>query len=215
MSETAVMHGAEWLARALAGTGTTHVFFVESTLRRTLLHLSDLGRAADSRPLGEGRGLHGRRLCPHRRPARRLHGAVGRRGQPRRGSAGCVSRPQPGDRADRPQAAVVPAPQRLSGNPARAALRGGDEVFQPTVDATADLPRLLRQAWRAAMAELAAPDASRFLRPAGRCHRDSARRTSRRSIETERAAAMPLHRPAPTSATSSARQRACRGARES
>ena len=43
MGETAVMSGAEWLARALAGTEMSHVFFVESTLRRTLLHLSDLG----------------------------------------------------------------------------------------------------------------------------------------------------------------------------
>ena len=43
MSERAAMNGAEWLARALAGTGMSHVFFVESTLRRTLLHLSDLG----------------------------------------------------------------------------------------------------------------------------------------------------------------------------
>src|ERR1044072_9518538 len=43
MAETAAMNGAEWLARALAGTGMSHVFFVESTLRRTLLHLGDLG----------------------------------------------------------------------------------------------------------------------------------------------------------------------------
>ena len=43
MSERAAMNGGEWLARALAGTGMSHVFFVESTLRRTLLHLSDLG----------------------------------------------------------------------------------------------------------------------------------------------------------------------------
>src|SRR5438034_2904756 len=43
MSETAAMNGAEWLARALAGTGMSHVFFVESTMRRTLLHLRDLG----------------------------------------------------------------------------------------------------------------------------------------------------------------------------
>src|SRR5260370_20452773 len=43
MAETAVMTGAEWLARALAGTGMSHVFFVESTLRRTLLHLRELG----------------------------------------------------------------------------------------------------------------------------------------------------------------------------
>src|SRR2546426_2329634 len=43
MSETAAMNGAEWLARALAGTGMSQVFFVESVLRRTLLHLGDLG----------------------------------------------------------------------------------------------------------------------------------------------------------------------------
>src|SRR5438094_2279080 len=43
MAETAAMNGAEWLARALAGTGMSHVFFVESTMRRTLLQLGDLG----------------------------------------------------------------------------------------------------------------------------------------------------------------------------
>src|ERR1700756_1285529 len=43
MSEHGTMNGAEWLAQALAGTGMSHVFFVESVLRRTLLHLSDLG----------------------------------------------------------------------------------------------------------------------------------------------------------------------------
>src|SRR6185312_7499694 len=43
MAETAAMNGYEWLARALADTGMTHVFFVESTLRRTLLALGDLG----------------------------------------------------------------------------------------------------------------------------------------------------------------------------
>jgi hypothetical protein len=37
------MNGAEWLARALAGTGMSHVFFVESVMRRTLLQLTDLG----------------------------------------------------------------------------------------------------------------------------------------------------------------------------
>src|SRR5688500_6492046 len=43
MSDAAMMNGAEWLARALASTGMSHVFFVESTMRRTLLQLSDLG----------------------------------------------------------------------------------------------------------------------------------------------------------------------------
>src|SRR5260370_1595288 len=43
LSEHGSMNGAEWLGRALAGAGTTHVFFVESVLRRTLLQLKDLG----------------------------------------------------------------------------------------------------------------------------------------------------------------------------
>ena len=43
MSDAAMMNGAEWLARALASTGMSHVFFVESTMRRTLLQLSDHG----------------------------------------------------------------------------------------------------------------------------------------------------------------------------
>src|SRR5260370_23899447 len=43
LSEHGSINGAEWLARALAGAGTTHVFFVESMLRRTLLQLKDLG----------------------------------------------------------------------------------------------------------------------------------------------------------------------------
>src|SRR5919199_481802 len=41
MSEQGMTNGAEWLARALAGTGMSHVFFVESVMRRTLLQLSD------------------------------------------------------------------------------------------------------------------------------------------------------------------------------
>src|SRR5256885_1207231 len=35
--------------------------------------------AADSRPRGEGGGLHGRRLCPCRWAAGCVHGAIGRR----------------------------------------------------------------------------------------------------------------------------------------
>ena len=43
MSEAEPLSGADWLARALAGAGTTHVFFVESVLRRTLFELKRLG----------------------------------------------------------------------------------------------------------------------------------------------------------------------------
>jgi acetolactate synthase-1/2/3 large subunit len=42
-TETGTMTGAEWLARALHRAGTTHVFFVESILRRTLFECGALG----------------------------------------------------------------------------------------------------------------------------------------------------------------------------
>jgi thiamine pyrophosphate-dependent acetolactate synthase large subunit-like protein len=35
--------GAEWLARSLAANGTTHVFFIDAVLRRTLVELGTLG----------------------------------------------------------------------------------------------------------------------------------------------------------------------------
>ena len=34
--------GAEWLARTLAANGTTHVFFIDAVLRRTLIELGTL-----------------------------------------------------------------------------------------------------------------------------------------------------------------------------
>ena len=42
MSEETIT-GAEWLARTLAANGTTHVFFIDSVLRRTLIELGTLG----------------------------------------------------------------------------------------------------------------------------------------------------------------------------
>ncbi|HEV2301240.1 MAG TPA: thiamine pyrophosphate-binding protein, partial [Stellaceae bacterium] len=43
MSGAQPISGADWLARALAAAGTSHVFFVESVLRRTLFELTRLG----------------------------------------------------------------------------------------------------------------------------------------------------------------------------
>src|SRR4051794_41941463 len=42
MTEEAIT-GAEWLARTLAANGTTHVFFIDAVLRRTLIELGALG----------------------------------------------------------------------------------------------------------------------------------------------------------------------------
>jgi acetolactate synthase I/II/III large subunit len=43
MSATEQLTGAEWLARTLAVNGTTHVFFIDAVLRRTLIELGALG----------------------------------------------------------------------------------------------------------------------------------------------------------------------------
>ena len=139
-------------------------------------------------PFGKGRGLYGRRLCPHQTAPRGVHGAVGRCGQPRLGSAGRLSRAQPGHRADRAQGAVLPAPQRLSGDPARAALCRGDQVLDPgrrdRRAAAPVAPRLARGAGRDP-----APDPSRFLRAAGR--RDRARPDRGAAGDRSRGAADP------------------------
>ena len=202
MSETAMMNGAEWLARALAGTGMTHVFFVELVMRRTLLQLGDLGvkpilahseKAAAYMADGYARvaGRPGVCMAQSVGAANLASGLQDR-----------LARPQPGDRVDRPQGAVVPAPQRLSGDPARAAVRGGHEIlhagrFDRRAAAPA-APRLARRAGR-----YAAPDPSRFLRPAGR--RDRTR--------PDRRAAGYRHRGAGDSGAPAGRRRARHRAR--
>jgi acetolactate synthase-1/2/3 large subunit len=40
---TGQLTGAEWLARAIASTGTEHVFFIDSVIRRTLIQLEQVG----------------------------------------------------------------------------------------------------------------------------------------------------------------------------
>src|SRR5271169_5492921 len=41
MTET--LTGSDWLARAIASTGTQHVFFIDAVLRRTLIALEGVG----------------------------------------------------------------------------------------------------------------------------------------------------------------------------
>ena len=43
MTQTEPVTGAEFLARSLAANGTTHVFFIDAVLRRTLIELGTLG----------------------------------------------------------------------------------------------------------------------------------------------------------------------------
>src|SRR5258708_20678751 len=43
MTQTDPVTGAEYLARSLAANGTSHVFFIDAVLRRTLIELGTLG----------------------------------------------------------------------------------------------------------------------------------------------------------------------------
>ena len=150
------------------------------------------------RPFREGGGLYGRWLCPHHRQARSVHGTVGGRRQSCLGSARCLARAQSGHRLDRPQGALVPAPQQLSGNPARAVVRCGDQILGAgrlnlRIAATV-APCVARGIGRHAAA-----DASRFQRSAGRCHRAGPDRRAagdrlRRAAAFRRIARSPIRR---------------------
>jgi acetolactate synthase-1/2/3 large subunit len=150
------MNGAEWLARALAGAGTTHVFFVESVLRRTLLHLKDLGvtpvlahteKAAAYMADGYAR-IAGR-------PGVCMAQAVG--------AANLAAGLQDPFLGRSPVIALTgrkpPSFQHRNAYQeiAHAPLFAAVTKFSTTVDATAELPRLLGHAWRAALADTPRP----------------------------------------------------------
>ena len=150
------MNGAEWLARALAGTGMTHVFFVESVLRRTLLQLGDLGvkpvlahteKAAAYMADGFAR-ITGR-------PAVCMAQSVG--------AANLASGLQDAYLGRSPVIALTGrrepsfqhrnSYQEIAHSPLFAAVT----KFSSPVDSTTELPRLLRHAWRAALADTPRP----------------------------------------------------------
>src|SRR5262252_2509736 len=150
------MNGAEWLARALAGTGMTHVFFVESVLRRTLLQLRDLGvtpvlahseKAAAYMADGYAR-IAGR-------PAVCMAQSVG--------AANLASGLQDAWLGRSPVIALTgrkePSFQHRNAYQeiAHAPLFAPVTKFSAPVDSTADLPRLLRHAWRSALADTPRP----------------------------------------------------------
>jgi acetolactate synthase-1/2/3 large subunit len=150
MAET--MNGAEWLARALASTGMSHVFFVESTLRRTLLALSDLGvkpilahseKAAAYMADGYARVAMRPGIC--------MAQSVG--------AANLASGLQDPYLGHSPVIALSgrkePSFQHRNSyqEVAHAPLFAAVTKFSSPVDSTSELPRLLRHAWRAAMAD--------------------------------------------------------------
>jgi thiamine pyrophosphate-dependent acetolactate synthase large subunit-like protein len=156
MSEQGMRNGAEWLARALAGTGMSHVFFVESVMRRTLLHLGDLG----VKPIL----AHSEKAAAYMADGyARVAGRPGVCMAQAVGAANLASGLQDPWLGRSPVIALTghkPAAfqhrnsyQEIAHAPLFAAVT----KFSTPVDSTSDLPRLLRHAWRAALSDTPRP----------------------------------------------------------
>jgi acetolactate synthase I/II/III large subunit len=156
LSEERTINGAEWLARALASTGMTHVFFVESVLRRTLLEFDDLGVT---------------RILAHSEKAAaymadgyaRIAGRPGVCMAQSVGAANLASGLQDAWLGRSPVIALTgrkePSFQHRNSYQEipHAPLFAAVTKFSAPVDATSELPRLLRHAWRAALADTSRP----------------------------------------------------------
>ena len=156
MTDTTAMSGAEWLARALAGTGMSHVFFIESTLRRTLLHLSDLG----VRPIL----AHSEKAAAYMADGyARVSGRPGVCMAQSVGAANLAAGLQDAWLGRSPVIAFSgrkePSLQHRNAYQEipHAPLFAAVTKFSSPVESTADLPRLLRHAWRAALSDPARP----------------------------------------------------------
>ena len=146
----ATSSGADWLARAIAGSGATHVFFVDAVLRRTLVALA---------PLGVTRVLaHSEKAAAYM-----ADGYARTAGRPTFcfaqsvGAANLAAGLQDAYLGRSPVLALTG--RKASGDQhrnayqeiAHAPLYAPVTKFHAEVDAAADLPRLLRQALRAAV----------------------------------------------------------------
>jgi len=150
------LNGYEWLARAFAGTGMTHVFFVESTMRRTLLALSDLG----VKPiLGHSEKAAAYMADGYARVAMRPGICMAQSV----GAANLASGLQDAYLGHSPVIALTgrkePSFQHRNSYQeiAHAPLFSAVTKFSTPVDTTAELPRLLRHAWRSALADPVRP----------------------------------------------------------
>lgn len=150
------MNGAEWLARALASTGMSHVFFVESTLRRTLLQLGDLG----VRPIL----AHSEKAAAYMADGyARVAGRPGVCMAQSVGAANLAAGLQDAYLGRSPVIAFTgrkePSFQHRNAYQeiAHAPLFAAVTKFSAPVGTTNELPRLLRQAWRAALADTVRP----------------------------------------------------------
>jgi acetolactate synthase-1/2/3 large subunit len=192
MAETAAMNGAEWLARALAGTGMTHVFFVESTMRRTLLALGDLG----VKPIL----AHSEKAAAYMADGyARVTGRPGICMAQSVGAANLASGLQDAYLGHSPVIALTgrkePSFQHRNSYQeiAHAPLFAAVTKFSTPVDTTGELPRLLRHAWRAALAEPVRPTHLDFNGLQGDVI-ELGQTAEPTEIETEQRA-IPVHRP--------------------
>ena len=150
------MNGALWLARALAGAGTTHVFFVELVLRRTLLEFDDLGVTHVL--------AHSEKAAAYMADGyARIRGRPGVCMAQSVGAANLAAGLQDAWLGRSPVVALTghkqPSFQHRNAYQeiAHAPLFAAVTKFSAAVDATAELPRLLRHAWRTALADTPRP----------------------------------------------------------
>jgi acetolactate synthase-1/2/3 large subunit len=149
-SESETTTGAEWLARALHHAGTTHVFFVESILRRTLFECGALGM---TRVLA-----HSEKAAAYMADGyARITGRPGVCMAQAVGAANLASGLQDAFLGRSPVVALTghkpePFQNRNSYQEiAHAPLFAAVTKFSSPVENAAELPRLLRFAWSAAM----------------------------------------------------------------
>ncbi len=152
MSEATTINGAQWLARALADSGMTHVFFVESVLRRTLLEFDELGV---TRVLA-----HSEKAAAYMADGyARVMGKPGVCMAQSVGAANLASGLQDAWLGHSPVVALTgrkePSFQHRNSYQEipHAPLFAAVTKFSAPVDSTSELPRLLRHAWRAALAD--------------------------------------------------------------
>src|SRR5690348_995335 len=142
--------GAEWLARSLAANGTTHVFFIDAVLRRTLIELGTLGV---TRVLA-----HAEKSAAYMADGyARIAGRPGICFAQSVGAANLASGLQDAYLGRAPVIAMTghkpPAMQHRNAYQEiqHAPLFAPVTKFSARVDQAADLPQLMRLAWREAM----------------------------------------------------------------
>src|SRR5580698_2300261 len=150
MNAAEPLTGAEWLARTLAANGTTHVFFIDAVLRRTLIELGTLGV---TRVLA-----HAEKSAAYMADGyARIAGRPGICFAQSVGAANLAAGLQDAYLGRSPVIALTghkqPAHQHRNAYQEipHAPLFAPVTKFDAQVDSAADLPRLLRQAWRATM----------------------------------------------------------------